>query len=34
MQVMAAHGQEEKIFQAVKGLELKNGVFGRRDQDV
>ncbi len=34
MQVMAAHGQEEKIFEVVKGLETKNGVFGRRDQDV
>lgn len=34
MQIMAAHGQEETIFQAVKGLESKNGVFGRRDQDV
>ena len=31
MQIMAAHGQEEKIFEALKGLEAKNGIFGRRD---
>lgn len=30
MQIMAAHGQEEKIFEVLKGLETKNGIFGRR----
>lgn len=30
MQIMAAHGGEEKIFEVLKGLEAKNGIFGRR----
>jgi aspartyl-tRNA(Asn)/glutamyl-tRNA(Gln) amidotransferase subunit A len=30
MQVMAGHGREETIFSVLKGLEVKNGVFGRR----
>jgi aspartyl-tRNA(Asn)/glutamyl-tRNA(Gln) amidotransferase subunit A len=30
MQIMAAHGQEEMIFEVLKGLEAKNGIFGRR----
>lgn len=34
MQVMAAHGMEEKIFSVLKGLEARRGAFGRRDQDV